>query len=177
MPLFLYRLLAISAIVAFLATTTGLSQIVTFQDTEPLDWQGPLDEKMLDGLHVFIDRKIEDSVEARSRFWSRELSSTANYEKSVAPNRERFRAIIGLMDERVGPSMERYGDDDNPALVAETPTFRVFQVRWPVLEGVYHEKLFGLFSFFDPLDIFLWLFLLHFLKIFLFDVLENFSEQ
>jgi dienelactone hydrolase len=141
MPFIPYRLLTISAIVALLGTAAGWSQIVTFQDTEPLDWQGPLDEKMLDGLHVFIDRKIDASVEARSRFWSRDLSSAVNYEKSVAPNRERFRSIIGLKDERVLPSMERYGDDDNPALVAETPTFRVFQVRWPVLAGVTGEGL------------------------------------
>jgi len=141
MPLILYRMLAIAAIVGLPVASVGLGQVVTFQDTKPLDWQGPLDEKMLDGLHVFIDRKIKDSVQARARFWSRDLSSTLNYEKSVAPNRERFRTIVGLMDERVAPSMERYGDDDNPALVAETPVFRVFQVRWPVLEGVTAEGL------------------------------------
>ena len=145
MPL-IYRVLAISAIIALPAATVGLSQVATLHGAElhgagPLDWQGPLDEKMLDGLHVFIDRKIQSSVEARSRFWSRDLSSTVNYEKSVAANRQRFRTIIGLIDERASPSMERYGDDDNPALVAETPTFRVFQVRWPVLEGVTGEGL------------------------------------
>ena len=141
MPYILYRMLAIAAIVALPAISVCLGQVVTFPNTEPLDWQGPLDEKMLDGLHVFIDRKIEDSVQARSRFWSRDLSSALNYEKSVAPNRERFRTIIGLIDERVAPSMERYGDDDNPALVAETPLFRVFQVRWPALAGVTAEGL------------------------------------
>ncbi|MFO0820712.1 MAG: dienelactone hydrolase family protein [Pirellulales bacterium] len=33
--------------------------------------------------------------------------------------------------------MERYGDDDHPALVAESSKVRVWQVRWPVLEGVW----------------------------------------
>ena len=37
--------------------------------------------------------------------------------------------------------MERFGDDDNPALVAEGDAFRVYQVRWPVLEGVHGEGL------------------------------------
>jgi len=37
--------------------------------------------------------------------------------------------------------MERYGDDDNPALVAETENYRVHQVRWPVLDGVFGEGL------------------------------------
>ena len=114
MPL-IYRVLAILAIIALPAATVGLSQLATLHGAElhgaePLDWQGPLDEKMLDGLHVFIDRKIQGSVEARSRFWSRDLSSTVNYEKSVAPNRQRFRTIIGLIDERASPSMERYAN-------------------------------------------------------------------
>src|SRR2546428_14166775 len=37
--------------------------------------------------------------------------------------------------------MERWGDEDNPALVAETGAYRVYQVRWPVLEGVSGEGL------------------------------------
>jgi len=37
--------------------------------------------------------------------------------------------------------MERVGDDDHPALVADAPGFRVWQVRWPVLEGVHGEGL------------------------------------
>ena len=129
------------AILGLLAAGLGLAQTATLENTQPLDWQGPLDEKMLDGLHVFIDRKLAASVEARGRHWSRDFSSTAAYETSVEPNRRRLRTIIGLVDERVPPSMERYGDDDNPALVAETPLFRVFQVRWPVVEGVTGEGL------------------------------------
>ena len=37
--------------------------------------------------------------------------------------------------------MERFGDDDAPALVAEEDAFRAYQVRWPVLEGVHGEGL------------------------------------
>ena len=37
--------------------------------------------------------------------------------------------------------MERFGDDRNPALVAQSAAYRVYQVRWPVLEGVYGEGL------------------------------------
>ena len=32
--------------------------------------------------------------------------------------------------------MKRLGDEANPALAAENDTFRVYQVRWPALEGV-----------------------------------------
>jgi len=61
--------------------------------------------------------------------------------ESVAGNREHFRRALGLGDERVKTSLERFGDDENPALVAETSTYRVFQVRWPVLERVTGEGL------------------------------------
>ena len=141
MPLALLRMAALPAVLTLLSTGVCFAQAVTLENTEPLDWQGPLDEKMLDGLHVFIDRKLEESIETRAQYWDRDFSSAAAYEKSVEPNRNRFRTIIGLVDERLPPSMERYGDDDNPALVAEAPSFRVYQVRWPVLEGVTGEGL------------------------------------
>ena len=115
------RMAPLPAILGLLAAGLGLAQTVSLENTQPLDWQGPLDEKMLDGLHVFIDRKLAASVEARGRHWSRDFSSTAAYESSVEPNRRRLRTIIGLVDERVPPSMERYGDDDNPALVCRDP--------------------------------------------------------
>ena len=137
----LLRVAPLLAVLGLLAADLGLTQAVTLNNTQPLEWQGSLDEKMLDGLHVFIDRKLAASIETRARHWSRDFSSTAAYETSVEPNRRRFRSIIGLVDERLPPSMERYGDDDNPALVAETSLFRVFQVRWPVVEGVTGEGL------------------------------------
>ena len=37
--------------------------------------------------------------------------------------------------------MERFGDDLNPTLVAETEDFQIHQVRWPVLDGVFSEGL------------------------------------
>ena len=49
--------------------------------------------------------------------------------------------IIGVVDPRVPVTIERFGDDDNPALVAETRAYRIYQVRWPVLEGVSGEGL------------------------------------
>src|SRR5262249_47181405 len=64
-----------------------------------------------------------------------------NYEKSVDPNRERFSKIIGVADSRIPVTVERFGDDENPALVAEADSYRIFQVRWPVLDNVSGEGL------------------------------------
>jgi dienelactone hydrolase len=109
--------------------------------TEPLAWEDDLSARMLDGAHRFIDRKIAESVELRPRHWRRDLSSPEAYEKSIEPNRRRFARQIGVVDERLPPAMERFGDDDRPALVASTPSYRIHQVRWPVLDGVWGEGL------------------------------------
>src|SRR5262249_27474954 len=63
------------------------------------------------------------------------------YQMSLHENALRLREIIGVVDRRLPPRMERFGDDANPALVAETPKYRVYQVRWAVLDGVDGEGL------------------------------------
>src|ERR1700694_5713670 len=96
--------------------------------TEPLLWEGDLSERMMDGAHKFVERKIAESVASRELHWKRDLSSRAAYEKSVEANRLRFRAIIGVVDPREPVVMERFGDDDDAPLVAETEAWRAFQV-------------------------------------------------
>lgn len=109
--------------------------------TAPLAWDGDPAERMMDGAHKYVERIIAESVEARRKLWRRDLSSRQAYEKSVEPNRARFLQIIGVVDPRVPADLERFGDDDNPALVAETDTYTVHQVRWPALDQVSGEGL------------------------------------
>ena len=113
----------------------------TLPGTRPLTEDGDLSKAMLDGLHRFAERKIDESVAGRAKLWNRDPSSREAYETSIQANRESFRRIIGVVDPRLPATMERFGDDDAPALVAEDDAFRVYQVRWPVLEGVHGEGL------------------------------------
>jgi dienelactone hydrolase len=126
-------------------------------NTRALTGEGDLSMRLMEGAHRFAERKIDESVQTRQRHWNRDRSSPEAYEKSVAPNRERFRRIIGLGGDGLwpvaavrGPQAQRsrpaavfefYGDEENPALVAETEAYRIDQVRWPVLEGVFGEGL------------------------------------
>jgi dienelactone hydrolase len=129
-------------VLVLLGPATGLAdEVPRLPDTGALTWEGDLSAKMMDGLHGFIEDKIARSVEKRSRFWGRDASSPEAYAKSVQPNRERFRKAIGAVDPRLPVRMERFGDDDHPALVAEMARYRIYQVRWPVLDGVWGEGL------------------------------------
>jgi len=102
--------------------------------TRPLEWQQEdLSERLMDGAHLFIERQIQQSRARRARFWK--------HDSSVTENRRRLREIIGAVDSRLPVRMERFGDDANPAQVAEGAEYRVFQVRWPVLDGLFGEGL------------------------------------
>jgi len=109
-----------------------------------LEWQDDLAVRMMDGLHRFVERKIDESGEHRARHWQRNLEPGGDYATSVDPNRRRFEHMLGIIDRRAShdkPRMERFGDDESPALIDETPAYRLYRVRWPVLEGVTGEGL------------------------------------
>ena len=67
----------------------------------PLTQEGDLSAFMLSGMEKFLLRETERSTEGRKRFWKRDPSSREAYEKSVEPNRSRFRRKIGIADERL----------------------------------------------------------------------------
>ncbi|MFT7640738.1 MAG: glycerophosphoryl diester phosphodiesterase/dienelactone hydrolase [Pirellulaceae bacterium] len=114
------------------------NEILALHGTETLTWpEEDLSGRMMDGAHRFIERKIEESVEKRMLLWPRAANATAktDFAKSIENHRKSLTRIIGATDERLPPAMERFGTDEAPALVAETATYRVYQVRWPVLPG------------------------------------------
>ena len=117
-------------------------ETVVLEGTQPLLWEGDLSEKMMDGAHRYVEGKIAESVVARQKYWHRDFSSHAAYNKSVQPNRDRLLKQIGIVDARPSPDLEFFGDDENPALVAEADSYHVYQVRWPALAGVAAEGLF-----------------------------------
>ena len=126
--------------------------------TEPLTWglsPSEISAKMMEGAHRTIDKKIDESAAERSGFWNRDFSTQKAYEKSVEPNRERFVKYIGATDRSHPPTNYNVGFEDkhpavsmqkiasfaDPEIIAETTTYRVYQVRWPVLNRVYAEGL------------------------------------
>jgi len=118
------------------ALTVAITAAEPLPGTASLDWpEEDLSARMMDGAHRFVEQQIAQSREKRQKYWA--LASKEN----IDGNRQRLREIIGAVDQRSAPRMERFGDDMAPALVAEMERYRVFQVRWAVLDGLTAEGL------------------------------------
>ncbi|HEX8039820.1 MAG TPA: hypothetical protein VF490_11755, partial [Chryseosolibacter sp.] len=123
--------------------------------TKPLSPEEDRSIKILDGAHQFIESLISAAPAGRSRLWQRDLGSRTAYERSVDPNRRRFMKILGVEDKREplesykqvlreqNPPvvLERIAVNGDPEVIAETSAYRVYQVRWPVLNRVNGEGL------------------------------------
>jgi dienelactone hydrolase len=135
-------LIRCSILLASLLTLRAAEPPASLPGTRLLEYEGDdLSEWVMDGAHDFVERKIAEARETRGRFWNLDTSSAAAHEESIQPNRERFKKIIGVMDERLPVRMERFGDDLRPTLILEQDRFQIYQVRWTVLPGFSAEGL------------------------------------
>src|SRR5947209_5674767 len=96
-----HRRLAVLVSVLFLNSPPAFSQ--TLPGTRLWEDTGDPAAAMVEGMHTFLDRELKASVERRQAHWKRDLSSKEAYLASIAPNRARFRTIIGAVGERVAP--------------------------------------------------------------------------
>ncbi len=125
-----------------LAVITDAQEGQVLQGTSELTLQGDLSLRMQEGIDRFLLGEINRSVEERQKLWKRDHSSLLAYQKSVQPNRERFRKYIGAVDQRLPVTALDYVSTTSlPSKIAETEQYSVYAVRWPVLEGVFGEGL------------------------------------
>src|SRR3954453_4432345 len=76
--------------------------------TRALTMEGDLAAQMVDGINKWLIRETNAIRERRSSYWQRDYSSPAAYDKSISPNRDHLRRIIGATDRRVAaPRMMR----------------------------------------------------------------------
>jgi len=98
--------------------------------TDPLVWNGDLAARMLDGMDRMLERETAGCALGR-RLTRAEL----------AAKRQRFKKIVGAVDRRVDVEMIPMATMEHPALVARAASYRIYAVRWKVLEGVDGEGL------------------------------------
>src|SRR5439155_15854556 len=87
--------------------------------TELLIWDGDLAARMVAGIDQYLSHELEASPHARAAKWSRDFSSIDNYLRSIAPNRQRFREIIGLADPRAKVRMQFRGAVPEAGAIAQ----------------------------------------------------------
>jgi dienelactone hydrolase len=101
---------------------------------------GDVPVQMVAGIATFLDNRLAAAAATHSETWQPDFSSLAAYQSSLEPQRQWLARALGVVDQRVdAPTM--IGLDDPSALVAETSSYRVYAVSWPVLEGVTGEGL------------------------------------
>src|ERR1700733_2864657 len=105
--------------------------------TTPLTTEGDLAMQMVDGIHRYLLNETERQVMERGQLWNRDYTSVEHYERSIAPNRQRFRQIIGAVDTRVeAQAPQLLVGPDAPEWVAQGSGYKVYAIRWPVFAGV-----------------------------------------
>jgi dienelactone hydrolase len=115
--------------------------------TRPLEWDGDLSARMVEGIDRFLLGAIERSVSGRERYWSRDRSSPEAYATSVTPNRGRFRKALGLSGRRMDvkdlmmTELEPVATLAAPAQVADNAEWTTLAVRWRTHDGVHGEGL------------------------------------
>src|SRR3954447_7500430 len=110
--------------------------------TQPLTMEGDIAAKMVAGIDKFLLREIDLSVERRQKFWKRDFSSSEAYNKSIEPNRQRLKKILGVVDERVPfDAPELVATVGKSALVGRGENYEIFAVRWPAVRQVHGEGL------------------------------------
>jgi dienelactone hydrolase len=110
--------------------------------TRPLEDKDDLAMKMVAGIDKYLMRELAASPEKRKAYWKPDYASAEAYTKSVEPNRQRLKKILGVVDERKKfDDIEYVGGPKTPSVVAETDLYKVYAVRWPVLDGVDGEGL------------------------------------
>ncbi|MES2597650.1 MAG: alpha/beta hydrolase family protein [Verrucomicrobiota bacterium] len=116
---------ALPLMVLALAFSTVWTSAQTLPGTQPLEANPDFSATMVAGIDKMALRLIEESKSSRK------------------PTRDKLKAAIGLVDERVPiKALEFIGDTESPALLMETDLCRVFRVRWPVFNNVHGEGLY-----------------------------------
>ncbi len=125
-----------------LASAARGQNTATLPGTQPLTLSGDLSSQMVAGIDKFLLREIERCAGERQKFWQRDFSSAAAYDKSVEPNREHLRKIIGAVDARLAVrGLDLVASTAAQTRSSETDSFTIQPVRWTIFDVVWAEGL------------------------------------
>src|SRR5688572_20211090 len=99
--------------------------------TQPLTQEGDFADRMLTGMDQWLLRELAASPTSRDK-----------HVTPIEEKRKRFAKIVGVVDKRIpfeAPTLDAILTQ--PALIAETKAYKVWAIRWPVLDGLDGEGL------------------------------------
>ncbi len=134
----------VPAALGILSASAAAPQAVQSLDgTQPLTADGDLAKQMVEGIKTYLLREAASARAQRIRHWQPDYRSAEEYNKSVTPNRERLRKILGAIDKRETVNALEYESSISSAASVAGPGahFKVVRVHWPVLEGMTAEGL------------------------------------
>lgn len=112
-------------------------------NTSPLTLEGDIAAQLVEGVDRFLLRKLDESGAVRKAAWKvgQELSP-ADEEALRDSHRKQFAKIIGAVDPRVPfNSPQLLATVKQSALIAESPIYSVYTVRWPTVRDLFAEGL------------------------------------
>jgi dienelactone hydrolase len=117
--------------------------------TEPLEWEGDLAARMVEGIDQYLIQAIEENRGQRAEMWEGGISSEGGYQRVMPLLREELGRITGVVDERENVELEiiaplrspGMGSDATRGLVGSNGQYEIYAVRWNVIDGVEGEGL------------------------------------
>ncbi len=138
------------AICFFSSSDTMESQEATeskpLSNTSPLEMKGDIASELVAGIDRFLVKELDKSIQQRIDFWPKptgenQTSSESAYEAATNPLRQELRVRLGMIDPRVvSPTFSIQSvvtaDRHEHRWLADNAICSVYDVRWPVFEGV-----------------------------------------
>jgi len=104
--------------------------------------QEAFSRELLNGVHRFVEVKIEEAKAERTQDWTKGLSSNEQKEPFLSEKRNKLRSILDIVPQLLPNfGVEIIANLLDPIAVAETKTYTIYQIKWPVLEGMFGEGL------------------------------------
>jgi dienelactone hydrolase len=120
--------------------TLAQDRPATLPGTSPLVADKPLDVLLVEGIDRFCLKEIEAAAGRRESLWKRDYSNAGAYEKSLAPYRDKFRTILGVVDPRVAKPRLQFLNDVRESNTPDA-AYTIRMVQWPALHGLTGEGL------------------------------------
>ncbi|WP_139240209.1 alpha/beta hydrolase family protein [Fodinibius roseus] len=100
-----------------------------------------MEDDILSGINNYLTRYTEKIIERRHEYWDRNTRSIEAYRESVAPNRNKLKEILGVVDPRAPVRMVSEGMETKAPVVGESANSTIYSVRWTVMDGLTSEGL------------------------------------